>query len=143
MSARIGLEKGNATAKATLIKEWKRKIPSSPAPHLIAALDAQTAGESKAAIGHYKKVIELQPNQAVALNNLAWLLFENNNPSALELAAKAAKLAPNSPEVLDTYGWIEMHQGSKIIGLKTLEKAAELAPENKVIQDHLKAAKNI
>ena len=41
-----------------------------------------------------------------ALNNLATAYQQEKNPLALEYAEKAYKLAPDSPAVLDTLGWI-------------------------------------
>ncbi len=44
-----------------------------------------------------------------SLNNLAWILADlrKKPDEALPLATKAEQLAPSSPEVLDTLGWIQ------------------------------------
>jgi len=50
----------------------------------------------------YRKVIELQPANAVALNNLAWVLFQQGKPEGLQHARKAIELAPGEPALMDT-----------------------------------------
>ena len=50
----------------------------------------------------YRKVIELQPANAVALNNLAWVLFQQGKPEGLQHARKANELAPGEPALMDT-----------------------------------------
>src|SRR3546814_7859923 len=40
------------------------------------------------------------------LNNLAWLKNELGEPNALDYARRAHDLAPDSPEIADTLGWM-------------------------------------
>lgn len=89
----------------------------------------------------YEQIVVAQPNNVVALNNLAWLLREQDNSRAIELASRASELAPQAPDILDTYGWV-LHLGGNHEQAKTiLEKALALAPENAAIQEHLNAVK--
>lgn len=50
-----------------------------------------------AAEAYYRQVLELRPNQALALNNLAYLLVKLKKPGALPLAQRAVALAPRRP----------------------------------------------
>lgn len=52
----------------------------------------------------YRKVLELEPNEAAAANNLAWLLaVDRGRPEqALPYAEKAAAAAPENPDFRDT-----------------------------------------
>lgn len=56
----------------------------------------------------YETILKLNPDQPLALNNLAYLLGEQLKlpKEALPHAKKAAQLQPNDTNVLDTYGWI-------------------------------------
>ena len=56
---------------------------------------------------------------------------------ALPLATKADQLAPASPEVLDTLGWIQYRRGSYADAEKSLAIAVEKAPNNGTIRYHL------
>ncbi len=50
----------------------------------------------------YREVLRLQPENALALNNVAWLLVKQSKPGSLALAEKAVSLAPGQPRLLDT-----------------------------------------
>ena len=59
---------------------------------------------------------------------------------AKALAARAYSAAPSSTDVLDALGWVSHLAGDSVGALETLQRAAELAPENPVILYHLGAA---
>ncbi|MGA8056335.1 MAG: XrtA/PEP-CTERM system TPR-repeat protein PrsT [Burkholderiales bacterium] len=84
----------------------------------------------------YKEVLAVQPNNAVVLNNLAWALNETKDPSALSVAEKALSLAPTSPVVADTLGWILLSRGETKRGVELLKKAAAVAPNAAEIRLH-------
>ena len=137
----VNMAEASSTEKTQLLQQWMAAQPENPTPHMLAAVDAQSNTDKSTSIKHYKKVLALQPNNVIALNNLAWTYFETNNAEASTLAALANKQAPNNPSILDTYGWIEVNMGNKTKGLKLLKQALSLDPTNKEIQQHIKAAK--
>jgi tetratricopeptide (TPR) repeat protein len=94
--------------------------------------------QNQPAIELYEKVVTAQPNNVVALNNLAWLLREDNNSRALELASRASELAPEAADILDTHGWVLHLGGNHAQAKPIIEKALALAPDNAEIQAHLK-----
>jgi len=55
----------------------------------------------------YEEILRIDPNDLIALNNLACLLVDDlNKPEeALPYAERAAKAAPRDANVLDTMGW--------------------------------------
>ena len=75
-----------------------------------------------------------------ALNNLAWSLWEQKDGQALSYAEKAVQLAPNSPAVGDTLGWMLVEQGQVKRGLELLEKASAMVPKQSEIALHLAKA---
>jgi tetratricopeptide (TPR) repeat protein len=81
-----------------------------------------------------------QTDNPIVLNNLAWLYHEAGDKRALELAKRAHELAPESPEILDTYGWILFVEGSREQGLALLKKAEERAPDNPDVGYHTASA---
>ncbi len=122
-------------------EDWNKKLPNSPQAALLLAIHAQQKNDKDSAISWYEKNIELDPNAAASMNNLAWLYYEQKNPKALGLAEKAYKLAANNPSIIDTYAWVLVESGKVSEGYELLQKAATLAPTNKEIQDHLLDAK--
>ena len=53
------------------------------------ASDQHQSGSKETAIHAYEKVLETQPGSVLALNNLAWLYYERDDPRALDLAKRA------------------------------------------------------
>lgn len=89
------------------------------------------------AIAHYKEVVAVQPNNALALNNLAWALYETKDLSALTTAEQAYALAPKSAAVLDTYGAILLAQGKAEKAVDILKLAVATAPKANVFRVRL------
>ena len=102
--------------QAGALESWKRA--SELAPNLIDPLlhRAATLDNMKRrteARPLYEQVLKIQPDQAVALNNLAYLLAEEGTEldAALTLAQRAKQKAPNDPMISDTLGWIYIKKG--------------------------------
>lgn len=134
---------GDQEQASKLLDSWINALPQSSTPLTFKAVELHQKDSHKAAADYYNQAISLNPSDAMALNNLAWLYFETDNPAALETARKATTLAPGNPAILDTYGWIEVNKGDKAKGLAALKKAAELAPGNQEISDHYQSAKSL
>ncbi len=83
----------------------------------------------------YQKVIQINPNNVTALNNLAWIYATaddrrlRNKKRALTLAKKAANLR-KEPFILDTLAEAYFVNGEKEKALEAIEAAIALQPEN-------------
>jgi predicted Zn-dependent protease len=80
-------------------------------------------------VAHYQAVVALQPDNIVALNNLAWSAGQLGDPKAIGYAESAVRLAPDNAAVLDTLGTLLVSKGDTSKGLEYLTKATELAPQ--------------
>ncbi len=76
--------------------------------HLLKASYLEMMNNDQEAIGHYKRALQLDPENPVAANNLAWIYCENDQSleEALTLAHEARQQDPRNPEYADTLGWI-------------------------------------
>lgn len=82
------------------------------------------AKDHRKAIELYRQVVSENESNAIALNNLAWLLHVNdNNQEAEAFAKQAVDLAPASPDFLDTYGMILLRNGNVTSAVRNLRKA--------------------
>jgi tetratricopeptide (TPR) repeat protein len=124
------------------LKTWQDKSPKSISAQLYNAIALQVAGDITEAIKVYETLLEQDDNNITGLNNLAWLLHEKNDERALPYAELAYKLAPNSPSVLDTLGWILYKQGQTAKGKAMIEQAAKIAPNDLSIKEHIKEMEN-
>ena len=122
------------------LRQWQQLMPNSESAAILQAIALQKASDENAAMAQYEKVLKINPRSLTAINNLAWLKFEEGKPGALELAQKGSELYPESAAMLDTYGWILLQSGQKSEGRKVLEKAHKLAPDNEEIRKHYESS---
>jgi tetratricopeptide (TPR) repeat protein/serine/threonine protein kinase len=119
----------------------------------------QNLGNWDKAVADYDQAIALNPKYAACLNDLAWLLatcpeLKARNPTrALDLAAKAVKLAPKEGGFWDTLGVAHYRTGDWQAAVAALNKAVELrrggnavdwlflAMAHRRLGDHLEARK--
>ena len=126
---------------AAMANKWMKRQSEGP----DAAAVARAAGVSGAATSPtrkvgYRKVLELDPENTVALNNLAWMLTEDGIAKGLEYAEQAHRLAPFNPGVLDTLGVAVSKSGDAKRGVTLLRMASTLAPAQDDIRLHLAKA---
>lgn len=121
-------ESGKSKEAESFTARWLAEQPRDVAVRLFLADRALRQRELKTAATHYAAVIGVEPNNVVALNNLAWIGGETGDPKALAYAERAAKLAPNSASVLDTLGMLLVKRGETERGLQYLDQARKLAP---------------
>ena len=86
----------------------------------------------------YRNCLNKDPNNVAALNNLAWNLTQQENPSkrdiaeALQLAKRAAQLTGNGvATILDTLAQAQLRAGHKTNSIDTLKRAAQLAKRSR------------
>jgi len=94
------------------VKRWVDGHPDDVELRVFLALQLQISGRKKDAVSHFRAVLDHDPNQMVALNELAiWHQGEQELSIAEGYAERAFKLHPDNPVVADTLGWIRMQQG--------------------------------
>jgi cellulose synthase operon protein C len=76
----------------------------------------------------YRAVLEVQPNNALALNNVAWLLVKQGKPGALPLAERAVALLADRPALLDTLGLALEADKQLPKAIEVQKRAIALAP---------------
>jgi tetratricopeptide (TPR) repeat protein len=87
----------------------------------------------------YEKVLQIDPNAAVAANNLAWIYVDTgkNLDLALQLAQTAKAGLPKNSEVTDTLGWIYYRKGLLTLALRELAETVSRDPGNPRYHYHL------
>lgn len=122
------------------LTRWLGVHPEDSASRLLLANQQMIANAMPEAAEQYRQVLARDDNQPLALNNLAWIYLQENNPEALSLAEKIIGLQLNQGELLDTAGWIVFKMGSTTEGLDILAKAHDLRPESAEITYHFVVA---
>jgi putative PEP-CTERM system TPR-repeat lipoprotein len=131
---------GNTIEANTLLADWLKAHPKDLSVQLYQAELAVRSRDYARASQAYRVVLEQQPNNAAVLNNLAWSLWQQKDPKAIGYAEKALTLAPTSPDVGDTLGWMLVEQGDVKRGLDLLQRASAAAPQQRSITLHLAKA---
>ena len=91
------------------------------------------------AVADFKKVLEISPEDADALNYLGytWVDRNENLTEAFDMIEKAVELEPESGAIVDSLGWAHYKLGRYTQARLNLEKAVELSPNSATIIDHL------
>ncbi len=98
--------------------------------HQTYATALHRAGHAKQAEAEYRRLIELTPDNATALNNLAFLLVDHlDRPAdAVEASKRALRLWPGNPLIMDTLGWSLFKTGEVDRSRQLLEACYRLRP---------------
>lgn len=119
---------------------YAARAEDEPAPFeartRLALLEA-AAGNSTAALSHWRAIHARQPRHVPASNNLAWALLELPEPpldAVAEAAQDALDATPDDPVVLGTLGWVRLLRGEVRRAIDTLETAARAAPYRPIAQ---------
>jgi len=112
-----------------LARKWVADHPGDMGFRLYVAEQALRAHDYKTAAAHYRAVVAQQPDNVVALNNLAWTAGQLGDPKALSYAERALERAPDSPLVLDTVGVLLTGSGDAVKGAEYLARAVQFAPD--------------
>ncbi|MCY7305049.1 MAG: PEP-CTERM system TPR-repeat protein PrsT [Rhodoferax sp.] len=85
-----------------------------------------------AAERQYQAVVQNQPQNAVALNNLAWITGKLKKEGGIAYAEKAIALAPNQPAFMDTLAVLYSDRNDYAKALEWQTKALALQPQNAI-----------
>ena len=125
---------GNAAEAEKNAKAWLKEHPKDVAFRMYLGDRASGQKNYAHAASYYQTALSLQPNNALILNNLAWVLGQTKSTKALEYAEKANQIAPNQPGFMDTLAMLLADKGDTIKALELLNKAVAAAPEASGIQ---------
>lgn len=92
-----------------------------------------------AAEREFRQALALDPNNALALNYLGYMLADHNLKlnEALQLVQRAVKLDPENGAYLDSLGWVHYKLGQYGMAEQVLQKAITLIPTDPTVHDHL------
>ena len=125
-----------------LLEEWSRKNPEDNDINLILGNGYAENQRLIRASEIYMSMLNRDPENIAALNNLAWVYFRLNNIQAIEYAEKAYVLNPDRPEVVDTLGWILLNNGNTERGYNLIRSAFNGKPYSPNIIYHYAYALN-
>jgi Flp pilus assembly protein TadD len=96
------LADGKAADAERLATEWLKANPKDAGFNYYLGDLALAQNKLDAAEARYRAVLEVQPENALAMNNVAWLMAKQGRPGAVAMAEKANALLPNRAPLVDT-----------------------------------------
>ncbi|PWU05240.1 MAG: hypothetical protein C5B51_15125 [Terriglobia bacterium] len=134
--------KGDYAGAIPVLQEAGRLAPKSVQPLLLLAISLDKAGRTEEARNTYKQVLQLQPENPTALNNLAFLLVETGGDveEAVRLASRALQKSPGQLNYADTLGWAYVQKRQPAAAIQIFNNLVKASPENATFQYHLGAA---
>lgn len=130
---------GQDEQATTVVRTWLRDHPTDADSAQVLSLFDVKARRLDDAERNLGIVLASRPSNPIALNNLAWVYQQKNDPRARVTAQRAYLQAP-TPETGDTLGWIMVTTGDAKAGLPLLTQAAGQRPGEPTIQYHLAVA---
>jgi tetratricopeptide (TPR) repeat protein len=113
--------------------------PNNPQVNLQLALTLDAAGLQRESLPLYENVVKNQPDNAIALNNLAYMMAEEGRDLdlALTYAQRARQRAPGSLDIADTLAWVYLRKQLSDSALNIYRDITLKAPKNPLYHYHM------
>lgn len=121
---------GDTKGRDRFAATWLKDHPQDVVFRLYLGDVAAMRNDFAAAEKLYASVSQLQPDNAVALNNLAWVGSRLKRPDAIAHAEEAIALAPDQAGFMDTLAMLLAQKQDVVQALVWQRKAVALQPDN-------------
>ena len=109
---------------------WLKAHPTDAAFRFYLGDKALARQDYAQAEVQYQKVLEIQPKNALAMNNVAWIMGQAKRPGALALAQKANEILPDQPALMDTLAYLLALENQWQPAIDLQKRAMAAAPQN-------------
>jgi tetratricopeptide (TPR) repeat protein len=136
--------KGDLQDSISALEDARKFLPDNIVILSTLGLVLDSAGKWPEARQVYSATLKMDPNNAVSLNNLAFLMAEHGDSgdldTALTMAQKAKQMLPNLPEVSDTLGWIYLKKNLSGDAVDIFKDLVSKVPNSSTYHYHLAKA---
>ena len=122
--------KGDVNTAIDTFRRASQAAPTDSRPLLQLAVLLDGTGFSFQQKTAYEQVLRIEPDQPVALNNLAFIKAEEGTDldEVLTMVQRARQKMPNSVDILDTLGWIYIKKNLADDAVRTLRELNQAEP---------------
>jgi len=120
-----------------LASSWMASHPKDAAFLFYLGEASLAKRDFAAAETQFQRVIQVAPDNALALNNLAWVMTELHKPGAVAYAQKASTLLPGAAALVDTLAAAYASENQVDKAVDTQKRAVAMAPGNAVLRLNL------
>ncbi|MDN3522451.1 tetratricopeptide repeat protein [Halomonas ramblicola] len=129
-------EEGRSAEADALLDRELARTPNDESLLYLRAMRAWEDGDLDGMERDLGRIIEHDPDNAMALNALGYTLAdqgpEERLDDARELIERAHELDPDNPAILDSLGWVRYRQGDPEAALPWLERAYAAMPDQEI-----------
>ena len=112
---------GDTVGALQILEEWLKENSDDYDIQLSLSDFRLKNSQMKSAYQGYLKLLDVYPDNLLLLNNMTWLLIEQNDRQALTYANRLRALSPEAPAFIDTMAWAEISLGDPNRGAAELE----------------------
>jgi putative PEP-CTERM system TPR-repeat lipoprotein len=130
--------KGDVNVAIDTFRRACQAAPTDSRPFLQLGLLLEGTGRRDQAKPVYEQVLKIQPDNPVALNNLAFIKAEEgvDLDEALTMAQRARQKMPGSPDIMDTLGWIYIKKNLSDDAIRTFRELNQAEPSRATYRLH-------
>ena len=131
--------KGDLASAVPVLEQARKVMPDNPVVLSTLALALDGSGHKTEARKIYESTLKADPNNGVALNNLAFLIADGGGDldQALTLAQRAKQMLPNTAEVSDTLGLIYLRKNLSDNAIDIFRDLVTKQPSQSTFHYHL------
>jgi tetratricopeptide (TPR) repeat protein len=132
-------ERGATDQALQTYLDGSKANPKEIAFHLLAGGIYESRQDWDNAKQQYRKVLEIQPENPLASNNLAYVMLQQggNVDVAFAMAQTARKNLPDNANTADTLGWAFYHKQVYTSAINLFKEAVKKEPDNALFNYHL------
>jgi tetratricopeptide (TPR) repeat protein len=133
---------GDWSNSIATLERAQKATPDELTPTILLASSLERTGNLVGALGQYRRVAALRPEDPEVLNNLAYLTVETNGnlDEALQFAQRAIRKIPDQPNFADTIGWIYLKKSMPDSALQVFNSLVKKKPDDPTFRFHQGAA---
>ncbi len=137
--AQVQQQKGSLDDAKATFELLRQKNPRDPRAYSFLGMVDEAQHDWQQAEDQYKKALDIDPGNAIAANNLAYLLLEHggNVDMALTYAQTARRGMPDSTTTADTLASVYLRKGNYQLAEDLLNDAVQKSPDNQDYRYHL------
>ena len=121
---------GKAAEADRVAADWTKDNPKDAVFAFYLGDLAMARNDLPGAEARYRSVLETQPLNALAMNNVAWLLTRQGKPGGVAMAEKANDILPDRAPLLDTWSLTLENEQQLPKAIEVQARAVKLQPND-------------
>jgi cellulose synthase operon protein C len=112
------------------LRQWLERHPDDVGSMMLAFTERLSKKQYRESVEWVRRALQKKPEDAVLLNNLAFVLGKAGDREALVFARRAVELAPKSAGVRETLGVLQVQFGETAAGVENLQAVLDRLPKS-------------